>query len=176
MGSWILEEPIHFFDLAQWYLGNSGDPVSVYARANSRDPEHPELRDNFSAIVNYDDGAYAVISQTLAAFGHHQSAKITGTKGCIWASWSASDARSDKTNFWLRWGLGDDVQEMTFDKPAGELLELVDEIDAVAHCVANGGDPPCTARDGRLSTRLCLASEASIERNSPVLMKDLPFA
>jgi myo-inositol 2-dehydrogenase/D-chiro-inositol 1-dehydrogenase len=26
VGSWILEEPIHFFDLARWYLSGSGDP------------------------------------------------------------------------------------------------------------------------------------------------------
>ena len=149
------------------------EKVTQAARANSRDPEHPELRDNFSSIVNYADGAYAVISQTLAAFGHHQSAKITGEKGCIWASWSASDARSDRPVFWLRWGLGDQVQEMTFDKPAGELLELADEIEAIANCITDGGQPPCTAEDGRWSTRLCLASEASIERDGPVRIADL---
>ena len=174
VGSWILEEPIHFFDLAQWYLSASGDPASIYARANSRHPEHPELRDNFSAVVNYSDGAYAVVSQTLAAFGHHQSAKIVGTEGTIWATWSASDARSEKSSFGLRWGLGDQVQEMTLDKPAGELLELADEIDAVAKCVADGGRPPCTAEDGRWSTRLCLAAEASIARGGLVRMTDMP--
>src|SRR2546422_891122 len=35
VGSWILEEPIHFFDLARWYLAGVGAPTSVYARANS---------------------------------------------------------------------------------------------------------------------------------------------
>lgn len=163
VGSWILEEPIHFFDLAQWYLAGSGDPVSIYARANSRHKDHPELRDNFSAVVNYPDGAYAVISQTLAAFGHHQTAKIAGTEGCIWASWSASDARSDRPVFSLRHGLGDAVVEERIDKPAGELLELADEIAAVAQCVLTGADPPCTAADGRWATQLCLAAEASIE-------------
>jgi myo-inositol 2-dehydrogenase/D-chiro-inositol 1-dehydrogenase len=75
VGSWILEEPIHFFDLARWYLEGSGDPVSIYARANSRDPARPQLADNFSAIVNYTDGAYALVSQSLSAFGHHQMAR-----------------------------------------------------------------------------------------------------
>ena len=53
VGSWILEEPIHFFDLARWYLSSAGDPVSVYARANGKRADHPELHDNFSAIVNF---------------------------------------------------------------------------------------------------------------------------
>ena len=26
VGNWILEEPIHFFDLARWYFAGVGDP------------------------------------------------------------------------------------------------------------------------------------------------------
>jgi len=62
VGSWVLEEPIHFFDLARWYLQANGNPSSVYASANSRQPDHPELQDNFSAIMHFDGGAYAVLS------------------------------------------------------------------------------------------------------------------
>src|SRR5689334_2323927 len=43
VGSWVLEEPIHFFDLARWYMSGSGDPVTVYARSNARDPQRPDL-------------------------------------------------------------------------------------------------------------------------------------
>ncbi|MBP89565.1 MAG: dehydrogenase [Planctomycetaceae bacterium] len=171
VGSWILEEPIHFFDLARWYLAGRGEPVSVYACANSRHPDNPKLLDNFSAIVNF-DGAYAVISQTLAAFGHHQTAKITGTKGTIWAWWSAADARSDKPTFGLRYGLGDDVNEMEFDKPTGELLELADEVAAMAKCVREGTTPPCTGNDGRWSTLLCLAAERAVDGASPIVIDE----
>ncbi len=164
VGSWILEEPIHFFDLARWYLSACGEPVSVYARANSRQRHHPELKDNFSAIVNFAGGAYAVVSQTLSAFGHHQTAKITGTEGAIWARWSAADARSEETSFELRYGLGNNVETMAFDKPTGELLELADEIAAVAQCVKTGEAPPCAGIDGRWSTLLCLAAERSVEK------------
>jgi len=167
VGSWILEEPIHFFDLARWYLSGRGEPVSVYARANSRHPDNPQLLDNFSAIVNF-GGAYAVVSQTLAAFGHHQTAKITGTKGTIWAWWSAADARSDKPTFGLRYGLGDEVTEMAFDKPTGELLELADEVAAMAKSVREGTAPPCTGADGRWSTLLCLAAERAVDSDSPI--------
>ena len=83
-------------------------------------------------MVNFGGDAYAVVSQTLAAFGHHQTAKITGTEGAIRAHWSGADARSDKPTFGLGYGLGDEVQELTFDKPTGELLELADEIAAIA--------------------------------------------
>lgn len=162
VGSWILEEPIHFFDLACWYLSSHGEPASVFARALGRDPARPELKDHFTAMVNYASGAYAVVSQTLAAFGHHQMAKIAGTKGTIWAQWSAADARSDRPTFGLKYGLGAEVQELSFDKPAGELMELADEVAAVAQCVRDGTSPPCTGHDGRRATALCLAAENSV--------------
>lgn len=168
VGSWILEEPIHFFDLARWYLAGAGDPISIYARASSRHDDRPELKDNFSAIVNFAGGAYAVVSQTLAAFGHHQTAKIVGSEGTIWAEWHAADARSDRPAFRLRYGLGDEVRELTLDRPAGELIELLDQIAAVAECVRSGSGPPCTAADGRWSTWLCLAAERSVDTGALV--------
>ena len=72
----------------RWYLEGSGDPVSIYARANSRDPARPQLADNFSAIVNYPDGAYAIVSQSLSAFGHHQMAKVELKEDAgNWSNW-----------------------------------------------------------------------------------------
>ena len=54
VGNWILEEPIHFFDLARWYfskLGRTGERLC--ARELAKRPDHPELQDNFSAIINF---------------------------------------------------------------------------------------------------------------------------
>jgi myo-inositol 2-dehydrogenase/D-chiro-inositol 1-dehydrogenase len=172
VGSWVLEEPIHFFDLARWYLTACGEPSSVYARANSRHPDRPELNDNFSATVNFRDGAWAVVSQTLAAFGHHQTAKIAGTEGAIWAWWSAADARANQSKFGLQYGLGDQIHQETFDKPAGELLELGDQIAAIAQCVRSGGPPPCDGVDGRWSVLLCLAAEQSVREARLVSIDD----
>jgi myo-inositol 2-dehydrogenase/D-chiro-inositol 1-dehydrogenase len=172
VGSWILEEPIHFFDLARWYMSGSGDPVSVYARASARDAARGDLHDHFTATIGFADDSYAVIVQTLSAFGHHQTVKVSGTKGTIWAQWSASDARSPKPVFSLRHGLGDVIQELTFEKPTGELLELADEIVAFTHAIREGQPPPCTGNDGRWSTMLCLAAEESVRRKEEVLMGD----
>lgn len=176
VGSWILEEPIHFFDLARWYLSGSGEPVSIHARANSRDLSRPDLHDHFTATIGFADGAYAVVVQSLSAFGHHQTVKVSGTKGTIWAQWSAADARSPRPVFSLRYGLGDSVQEMTFEKPTGELLELADEIAAFVHAVREGQPAPCTGSDGRWSAMLCLAAEESVQRRQEVLLADYAAA
>ena len=76
VGDWILEEPIHFFDLARWYFAAAGEPISVYARAIARDPARPKLQDNFTATVNFPGGRFAVIAQTLAGFEHHHTVKL----------------------------------------------------------------------------------------------------
>src|SRR5690242_5606182 len=99
VGNWILEEPIHFFDLARWYFASAGDPLSVFAAASARRADHPELHDNFSAIVRFPGGPYAVISQTLAAWEHHQTVKLSGSGGALWASWSGAMDRTFEPAF-----------------------------------------------------------------------------
>jgi len=172
VGSWILEEPIHFFDLARWYMSGSGEPVTVYARSNSRDPVRPDLHDNFTATIGFADGGYAVVVQTLSAFGHHQTVKVSCTGGTIWAQWSAADARSPRPAFSLRYGLAEAVQEVPFDKPTGELLELADEVAAFADAIRTGQAPPCTGADGRWSVLLCLAAEESVRRGREISLTE----
>jgi myo-inositol 2-dehydrogenase/D-chiro-inositol 1-dehydrogenase len=168
VGSWILEEPIHFFDLARWYFSGIGDPVSVYARANGKRAERPELHDNFSAIVNFPDGRYAVISQTLAAWEHHQTAKLTGSEGAIWASWSGAMDRTFEPTFNLKLQEGDTLSDVPIDKPSGEVYELVDEVAAVACAVRDGTRVPCTGDDGLWSVAMCLKAAESLESGQPV--------
>jgi len=168
VGNWILEEPIHFFDLARWYFSSLGEPVSVFARANSRQPDHPELQDNFSAIVNFPGGAYAVISQTLSAFEHHQVVKITGPCGSLWASWSGALDRTFHPTYALKHHDGETVREIPIGKPTGEVYELVDEITAMAAAVRDGTALPATGEDGKWSVAMCLRAQESVDRGMPV--------
>lgn len=168
VGNWILEEPIHFFDLARWYFSGLGDPVSVFARANSRQPNHPELQDNFSAIVNFPGGAYAVISQTLSAFEHHQVVKITGTEGSLWANWSGALDRTFHPTFSLKHCDGGSVCDVPIEKPTGEVYELVDEITAMAAAVRDGAPLPASGDDGKWSVAMCLRAQESVDRGGPV--------
>lgn len=173
VGSWILEEPIHFFDLARWYLEGLGDPVSVFAQANSAQPGHPELHDNFTAIVNFPRGAYAVVSQTLAAFEHHQTVKLTGTEGALWASWSGAMDRTFQPTFWLKqFRRGDEAAcEVPLERPSGEVYELEDELARFTAAVRGEAALGCTGIDGRWSVALCLAAEQSVADGAPVRLE-----
>jgi myo-inositol 2-dehydrogenase/D-chiro-inositol 1-dehydrogenase len=169
VGNWVLEEPIHFFDLARWYFSAAGDPVSVYAAANGRQPEQPALHDNFSAVLKFPRGRYAVISQTLAAWEHHQTVKLTGTKGALWARWSGALDRTFHPTFSLQLQSADGVlTDVPIEKITGEVYELVDQIGVMVQAVRGKGPLHCQGEDGRWSVAMCLAAARSIETGAPV--------
>ena len=146
VGSWVLEEPIHFLI---WLVGIFRVTVILLVcmlRQNSRQPGHPELQDNFSAIMHFEGGAYAVVSQTLAAFEHHQTIKITGTKGALWASWSGAMDRTRHPTFSLRAFDGEKVETVPIEKPTGELFELEDQIARMVDTLRKGTPLHCTGK------------------------------
>ncbi len=168
VGSWVLEEPIHFFDLARWYLEDSGDPVELYAYGCSRDPVRPQLFDNFSAMFKCPNGSYAVVSQTLAAFEHHQTVKVSGTKGALWAGWSGALDRTLEPSYFLKVFDGEKLEEVKLTKHSGEVFELREEIARCIDMVRTGAAPAATGRDGLWSAGLCLLAEESIRQGRPL--------
>jgi myo-inositol 2-dehydrogenase/D-chiro-inositol 1-dehydrogenase len=173
VGSWVLEEPIHFFDLARWYLEGSGDPVELYAYGNSRDPSRPTLYDNFSAMFKYGNGSYAVVSQTLAAFEHHQTVKVSGTKGALWAGWSGALDRTLEPDAFLKVFDGEKLEDVTLTRQSGEVFELRAEIAQCIDMVRSGSKPIATGRDGLWSAGLCLVAEESIRQGRPLPVGEL---
>lgn len=168
VGSWVLEEPIHFFDLARWYLQGSGDPVELYAYGNSRDPQRPNLFDNFSAMFKYPNGSYAVVSQTLAAFEHHQTVKVSGTKGALWAGWSGALDRTLEPSYFLKVFDGETLENVQLEKHSGEVFELREEIARCVEMVRTGRPPAASGLDGLWSAGLCLVAEESIRLGRPL--------
>lgn len=169
VGDWILEEPIHFFDLARWYFAPAGEPTSVYARASSRQPGHPELQDNFSAVLGFPGGGHAVITQTLAAYGHHQTVKLTGTTGAIWASWHGALDRDLSPRFTLEYSDGTEVRDLTPREPSGEVFELAEELRSLTTAIREKRPyVGATGHDGLWAVALCAAARRSVESGTPV--------
>ena len=66
VGSWILEEPVHFFDLLRWYFERAGAPRSVIAFGDGRG-ERPGMCANFTAVLRFEGGAHGVIGEEPSA-------------------------------------------------------------------------------------------------------------
>ncbi len=159
VGNWILEEPIHFFDLARWYFDAS--PVSVFARANGKRLDRPELHDHFSAVVDFPDGRYAVISQCLGGWEHHQTVKISGREGSLWASWSGANDRTFEPTFSLRLMRGETITDVPIARAAGEVYELETQFARFIDAIQGGAPPAATGADGRWAVAMCLKAEES---------------
>jgi len=168
VGNWILEEPIHFFDLARWYFSKVGEPVSVFARASHKRDDHPELQDNFTAMLDFPNGGYAVISQTLAAYEHHQVVKLTGTRGALWAIWSGAMDRTLHPVFSLKYFNGETVQDIALTGITGEVFELEFELANMAGVVRGEALRCATGEDGRWAVAMCLKAQESVNKGAIV--------
>jgi myo-inositol 2-dehydrogenase/D-chiro-inositol 1-dehydrogenase len=169
VGNWTLEEPVHFFDAAAWYLSGSGEPVSVYAYGNGiTAPFDPDRSDNFTATFSYADRAYATISQSLSAVEHHLSIKIFGTKSVIRAEWHAELDRSERPAYSLEISENGTMRRVEVPSTPGELFELRAEIEAMARAVSAGEALPIAPEEARRAVRLCVEARRSLESGAVV--------
>jgi len=178
VGSWVLEEPVHCFDKARWLLGPSlGEPLSIYASASSRQPEHPELTDNFSAIMEFEGGCHAAISQTLSAWGHHHGLKLCGTEGSILAKWDGAtdDAVPSQTLHYMSSSTREgEIIEVDLPPPTDELFELGAEFANMVEAVRNPEAKLfADGIDGAWSIGISEAAHESIDSHQVVSLKDL---
>lgn len=166
VGNWILEEPVHFFDAAGWFLESAGQPSRIYARGNCADlsiPYDPVENDNFTAIIDYPNGAYASISQALDGVEHHLSIKVFGSKAMLRAEWHAEMDRSDRPSYSLEVSERGSLQTLEVPGTPGELFELREEIAALARAVRGEAPLPMTPEEARRAVMLCLMAQESLE-------------
>lgn len=171
VGSWLLEEAVHYFDLALWYFARHGDPVSIRAVGNQRAGRDAGMVDNMSVMLRYASGAYVTFNQSVAGFEHHLVVEITGAEGAIRTHWSGTMDRDHNAAFELR------VQPKGFPfergvrecehlsiAKSGEVHELTEQIRLAA--IAFGERRALVpAIEARKRVLLCIAAERSLLEN-----------
>ena len=168
VGSWILEEPVHFFDLALWYLVRSGRPIKVQALGAGQSGMQPTI----SVLMQFPDGATAGVNQILAGFEHHQIVEVVGDKGAARATWSAATARSleSATTLRLKRAGADDFEDQPVER-SGEVYELAKQAQASIQGFRSG-KPLVSAEEGRAAVAVCLAAEASADQGGRPIAVD----
>ena len=172
VGNWILEEPVHYFDAAAWYLDRCGPPSSVYAWGNQSQagPRNLRTNDNFTAMVQYPNGAYAVLSQSLCAVEYHLSIKVFGDRATLRAEWHADLDRSEHPAYSLEISEDGRMTPVAVPGTPGELFELREEIAALTRVLTAGGSLPITPEEGRRAVALCLEAARSLETRQVVAL------
>jgi myo-inositol 2-dehydrogenase/D-chiro-inositol 1-dehydrogenase len=169
VGSWILEEPVHFFDFVMWYFQRWGDPRSVLAVGNTR-AGAAGMSDNFSAIVRFPGTLYAVITQTLAGFEHHHTVEIVGSEGAIRTWWSGAMDRTLHPAFELKMKRrGRAEREIVEIGASGEVFELEEEI---AQTVAAFRERRAlvSGEEARKRIVVCLEAERSLREGREIAL------
>ncbi len=164
VGSWVLEELVHFIDLILWYGEGGGAPERVSAFGYGH---KGALSDYFTVVLEWPDGATAVLNQCLGGFEHHTLLEVAGGDGALRTWWSGTMDRTLTPSFELKVRRGDgEVQ--TIDVPlSGEVFELEENLRrayrgfAIGHSVM----PPETARR---SIQVALAAERSLAEGQSV--------
>jgi len=175
VGSWILEEPVHAFDFALWFFERWGDPTSVLAlgsssgAADSR-PQSDGMCNNFTALVRFPGGRYAVITQTLAAFQYHQVMEVVGSDGAIRGWWSGALDRTLEPTFGLTVKRrGQTEPETIAIERSGEVFELREQL---ARTVAafDARRPLVTGEEAKKRVILCVEAERSLREGREIAL------
>jgi len=167
VGSWILEEPVHAFDSLMWYLESHGDPVSILALGNGRRPEEG-MEDNFTALLRFRGGAYAGVTETLAAFEYHHVTEVVGRDGAIRAWWSGTLDRTRRPAFELKVKRRGAAEAETVSLAAsGELFELEAQL-AQAVVAFRARRPLVSGEEARKRVIVCLEAERSLREGREI--------
>ena len=179
VGSWLLEEAVHYFDLAMWYFACHGEPLSLRACGNRRPGRAGGLHDNVSIVLRYAGGAYVTINHCVAGFEHHVVLELAGAEGALRTHWSGTMDRDDNAAFDLRvqrrgFAFERGVREceqLTIAR-SGEIYELTEQIRLTAEAfTARRALVP--AIEARKRVLVCLAAERSLLEDREV---ELTFA
>jgi myo-inositol 2-dehydrogenase/D-chiro-inositol 1-dehydrogenase len=171
VGSWMLEEAVHYFDLALWYFARHGDPVSIRAVGNQRAGRDAGMYDNVSVLLRYAGGAYVTVNHSVAGFEHHLVLEIAGAEGAIRTHWSgtmdrdhsaAFDLRVQPKGFPFERGVRE-CERLTIAK-SGEVFELTEQIRLTAEAFA-AHRALVTAAEARKRVLICIAAERSLQEN-----------
>lgn len=175
LGSSILEEPIHYLDLARWYLlGTSGEPVKLQAWANSRQGR-AYLNENLDVRLEYADNTQALVTRSVAAFEHTVTLNIVGEKGSLRAVWSGSMDLDENPSaeLWLHTSGDRDAlaERLEVEQKTGHAFDVPRQTEAFLSAVRQGTRPPTTGEDGRASVALCLAVERSLTKGAEINLR-----
>ena len=167
VGSWLMEELVHHFDLLLWYFARHGAPVAVSAVGHSRRGD-PAMADGVACTLRFPDGRYAVVTLSLTGFEYHLTAEVVGTEGAVRGWWSGGLDRTREGAFELKVRRAGAAASETIPlASSGELFELEEQLRRVVPAFRERR-ALVTAEEARAAVAVCLAAEQSMRERRDV--------
>ncbi len=162
VGSSILEEPIHYLDLAAWWLGRA-DALQAFATSRAG---REGAWENLDVRV-WAGEAQASVTRSIAAWGHRVEVALVGDEGAYLATWAGThDADpAPRVEGWLHRGADRDAPPEGLDLPqaTGHAFDLPTQTAAFLAAVRGEGAPIASGADGVEAVRWSLAAQRSLE-------------
>ncbi|MEM6430803.1 MAG: Gfo/Idh/MocA family oxidoreductase [Deinococcota bacterium] len=168
LGNAILEEPIHYLDLARWYLEAHGEPVSLQAWANSRDGREM-FNENLDIRLEYASGANAFVTRSIATFEHAVRLRIVTERGSLLAHWYGSMDADTNPTVSLRYHDGTELHVPDMDNQTGHAFDVPKQTEAFLAAIRGERKPLVSGTDGRAAVVLCNAVVQSLEAGSSTI-------
>lgn len=158
VGSSVLEEPIHYLDLARWYLG---EIASLEAWSTSR-PGREALREQLDVRLTSEAGAVGLVTRSIAAGGHAVDLRLVGERAALRAGWRGRRDLDSRPSVRLELHDEGGSRLLPVRSASGHAFDLWRQTAAFVRAVREGTRPPASADDGVASVALCLAVERSL--------------
>lgn len=173
IGSWILEELVHHFDLLLWYFARHGAPIAVSAVGHGRRGD-PAMPDALACTLRFPGDRHAVVTFTVTGFEYHLVVEVVGTEGAVRGSWSGGLDRTREARFELRVKRrGADVPERLPLAASGELFELEEQLRRVVPAFRERR-ALVSAEEARRAVVVCLAVEQSLRERREIVLGSFP--
>jgi myo-inositol 2-dehydrogenase/D-chiro-inositol 1-dehydrogenase len=170
VGSWIMEELVHHFDLVLWYFASWDDVIGASA-VGSWGGRHPALAENVTATVWFAGGRYAVVTLTLTGFEYHLGCEVVGDAGALRAWWSGGMDRTREGNFGLTVRRrGTRAPERVPLEASGELFELEEQL-RLAVGALRERRALVPAEEAKKAVAVCLAVEEALATGRDVSVR-----
>jgi myo-inositol 2-dehydrogenase/D-chiro-inositol 1-dehydrogenase len=167
VGSWLMEELVHHFDLLLWYFARHGPPLAISAVGHGRRGD-PAMPDGVACTLRFAGGRYAVITLSLTGFEYHLAVEVVGRKGAVRGWWSGSLDRTREATFELKaTRRGVTAPETVPVARSGELVELEEQLRRVVPAF-HERRALVSAEDARRAVAVCLAAEESLRMGREV--------
>lgn len=162
LGSTILEEPIHYLDLARWYLG----PVAGVQAWGSSRAGREQLWENLEIRLEHEAGARSWVTRSIAAFGHQVTLMLVAEQGALRASWRGKTDMDPEPVVSLTRHDSRGTEVVALSRQTGHAYDVPRQTEAFLAAIAGRGPAAATAEDGCAAVRLCLAAQRSLEAES----------